>query len=68
MKILISGVSFSPHELLFVKNLLLLIMCVCLSVGMYAHACRYPCRSTGAGVTGGCEPPDMGAGNGTQIF
>lgn len=24
--------------------------------------------SPGVGVTGGCEPPDVGAGNQTQVF
>ena len=38
-------------------------------VWIWAHECRYPerpeegIRSPGAGITGSCEPPDVGAGN-----
>lgn len=40
-------------------------MCVCLCgcLQMLRDQNRAPIRSLGAGVEGGCEPPDVGAGN-----
>ena len=35
---------------------------------MYVHACVCPSMSPGAGVRGGCELSDVGAGNRTQVL
>lgn len=50
-----------------------LVVChLCVSMG--AYECSYPwnseedIRSLGAGIRGGGMPPDMGAGNATQIL
>lgn len=44
--------------------------------GMCAHLYEYRCQggqervpdTSGGGVTGGCEPPDMGSRNQTQVL
>lgn len=40
-------------------------VCVCVCV-VYTHECSVPeddARSPEVGIIGGCEPPDVGAGN-----
>lgn len=60
---------------LFLKNYFyyFVILCICVSVCGYVHRCRCPQESKRswlpeAGVPGGCEPPDLGAGNRTYFL
>lgn len=48
-------------------------MCVCVCNGMYTclqfpEETRKGIRSPGVRVTSGCEPPSVGAGNGTHVL
>lgn len=75
MELIISLDSLSPLDCPFFLFILKMCVCVSMCVCVYTpHMCRFPWnpkeefRSSGAWVTGGFEPPDVGSGNGTLLL